>query len=435
LRVILSNFGHRFINEQIKIYSEKAIIDNELMNILYQINKHTFLEIEQNRIYDDLIKSGFLEIDENSDLNTIIFKYKKNPLEHVKRVVFEFTTLCNFNCAHCRNGYIQKTTETDIEKLKSVSDAFNLLNIKRYDFIGGEVTKFGDNWLQLAKHININQNKIVTVYSNGWWLEDENFTAAGKFYKNDTEYLEDLKQNGVTHILFSIDGYEEYHDKSRNHKGLYKRIFNSLKRIKEIGINPRITALLFKSIDTKTAQAFADIATQIYDLPEYLHVNSLIMHLMQDDTNHFSNFIDIGNGSNIRENKYRIDNISMRWLQCKAFFRPSPSLRIMANGNLSVCPLLDVGEDFGSIHNSNIIDLLNNFQNSFLYKLHANNEIQSYLKYLDKSIFGEYYDHICTLRVILSLIAKQVNLEENITPEKILEINKKIAKYSGNYLS
>ncbi len=77
------------------------------------------------------------------------------------------------------------------------------------------------------------------------------------------------------------------------------------------------------------------------------------------------------------------------------------------------------------------IPILNDFQNSFVYKLHANNEEKNYLKYLDKRIFGEYYDHICSIRAILTLLAKDINSESSITSDAIFEINKKIALYAG----
>jgi hypothetical protein len=63
--------------------------------------------------------------------------------------------------------------------------------------------------------------------------------------------------------------------------------------------------------------------------------------------------------------------------------------------------------------------------------MHANKEIKNYLKYLDRTIFGESYDHICSIRVILTLMAKYINSAETLNSETILEINRKIARYAG----
>ena len=432
MNLILTNFGHRYIKEQLSSQSTDNLKDNSRTRILLQVLKDKIVSVSLNWIHEDLINNGYLEIDSSKmDLNAINFKYKTNPIENVKRIVFEYTTKCNFNCSHCRNGYMEKTTETNIDKLKLVANTFNLLNINRYDFIGGEVSRYGNGWLDLANHINKNHNKTITIYTNGWWLENTNFEAAGKYYKNDREYLSDLKQNGITHILFSIDGHAEYHDKSRNQKGLYNKILSSFNRIKQSGIKPRITALLKDNLDIQTANAFAEIATLIYDLPENLNLNDKIDRLTQDSTNHFSNFIDIGNGAHLRKKRYKVNNIPLDLLRCKAFYRPAPSLSIMANGNLSVCPLLDAGEGYGNIHNQNITEIINNFQNNFIYKLHANNDIKNYLKYFDKNIFGEFYDHICSIRIILTLLAKYINTEGSLTQDKILKINNIVAQYSG----
>jgi MoaA/NifB/PqqE/SkfB family radical SAM enzyme len=432
MNLILTNYGHKFITEQSKSCPEQDLLTNPKLATLKQVLSEKAIEMPTSGIYEELVKTGYLETNNTLDLSEIEFKYRTNPLENVTRIVFEFTTQCNFNCAHCRNGSMEKSTETDIEKLKSVSDAFIELNINRFDFIGGEVSKYGVGWLQLAKHTNRNFDKTITVFSNGWWLEKTDFEAAGKHYVNDIQYLSDLKQNGVTHILFSIDGHEDQHDKSRKHVGLYHKIISSFDRIKLSGIEPRISALLDDNLDERTIGTFLDIANRIYNFPENMEVDAKVNSLVQDPTNQFSNFIDIGSAVNLKKKKHKISEIPPHLLRCKAFYRPWPSLKIKADGSLSVCPLLDAGNGYGNIHHGNIVELINNFRQAFVYKLHADNKIVDYLKYLDTSIFGEYFDHICSIRVILTLMATYLNEEEVINSETILKINRKIAQYSGH---
>lgn len=431
MRLILTNFGHRFINEQLKVYPIDQLVAVPFTRILLQTLKEKIIECSLTETHDALISNGLIEIENTIDLSRAEFRHKTNPLENISRIVFEFTTRCNFNCSHCRNGSIEKITETDIDRLKSVVNAFNLLNIKRYDFIGGEVSKYGKGWLELAKHINKKQDKTVTIYTNGWWVEEVDFEAAGEKYRNDREYLADLKQNGITHILFSIDGCEEEHDKSRKKDGLYNKIVSSFDRIKESGINPRISALIKNRADPQFMNALGEIAARMYDFPANTSLEKRVERLTQDSTNQFNSLVDIGNGVIQKKNKYRIDEIPLEILRCKAFFRPAPSLVITASGNLSVCPLLNAGEGYGNVHNHHIIELLNRIQNSFVYKLHANNDIKNYLKYLDRKIFGEHYDHICTIRTILTLLAKQIDSESLLTIDSISQINKEVARTTG----
>ncbi len=203
MNLILTNFGHRFITEQSKIHPEPDIQTRSNLCIIAQVLKEKFISVSYGETYEQLVNSGYFEIVDNVDFDANDFRYKTNPLENVSRIVFEFTTRCNFNCSHCLNGYIQKTTETNIAKLKSIADTFGLLNNNRFDFIGGEVTKYGDGWLELAAHINCKHDTTVTIITNGWWLENARFEASGRHYLNDAGYLTDLEQHEFNDILFS----------------------------------------------------------------------------------------------------------------------------------------------------------------------------------------------------------------------------------------
>lgn len=430
--LILSNYGHSYINRLLQKRAVESIQFDPSSEILLKVLKAKTVYVEADALYDDLIYRGYLEVNRGMSLADVEFKYRTNPLENVQNLVFELTTECDFTCAHCRNGFVRRTTETNIERLKKVSDVFQELGVQRYDFIGGEVTRYGEAWLDLAKYISRRANRTITVYTSGWWLEKTNFEAAGKRYADDVEYLADLRQSGVTHILFSIDGCEEVHDLSRKQKGLYRRILNSFQRVKAANIQPRITAMLRGELDRKTALSFAEIASAIYEGLAACSVQEKIIRLTDDPMNHFSNFIDIGNGVALKERKNKIASIPSRYLHCKAFYRPAPSLRIMANGNLSVCPLLDAGEDFGNIHQQDILSMLNNLHRSFTYQLHARKEVKNYMQYWDTSILGEYYDHVCSVRVVLTLLARYLHQKGSCDPQTVLEANRWVASYSGH---
>ena len=96
--------------------------------------------------------------------------------------------------------------------------------------------------------------------------------------------------------------------------------------------------------------------------------------------------------------------------------------------NISVCPLIDSGEGYGNIHKENIINALNSFQDNFVYKLHSENKLYDYLKYYDQSVFGNRYDHLCSVRAVLTTIAKEIN---NNNTKNISEIIKETAQKTG----
>jgi len=429
MNVYLSNIGHRYIS-LLKKTSDFSPTDEHIL--LAQIHENILLDIPESQALA-LENAGYVHQIKSQTVEQIQLRYKQNPIEHVHGIVFEMTTACNFNCMHCRIGNTPKITEPNIDALKNVADVFQKLHVKQFDFIGGEVSKYGGNWLELSKYINQNNNCIVRLFTNGWWLMQRDFEAAGKTYQNDLDYLRDLKHNGVTHLVFSIDGDEKLHDKWRKHPGLFVRISNSIEKVKHAGLEPRISTV-FKDSEMSNSYlwALARLSRKIYDRPT-ASIEEAIQLLQTDQTNTFSCFIDIGHGAKLKQGRIPIAEISPYNLICKAFYRPSPNLRINANGNLSVCPLLDCGEGFGNIHQTDIIQLLNHFQDNIAYKLHSEKAITSFQKLLSPAIFGQHVEHLCAIRAVLILIAKEILSipKKDLTQGRLMDILKMISEKTG----
>lgn len=139
---------------------------------------------------------------------------------------------------------------------------------------------------------------IVSLYTNGWWLEQENFQAAGQFFTSTQAYLEELKRRGVSHVVFSLDGPNDLHDLSRKHPGLYQKILRGLVEVKNAGLNPRVSLLIRPEWTDEQVELFlAQSATIIYDLDPLIPARKRALRLSLDPTNSMSNFIDIGNGA------------------------------------------------------------------------------------------------------------------------------------------
>ncbi|RPH62607.1 MAG: radical SAM protein [Chloroflexi bacterium] len=193
-----------------------------------------------------LLADGLIElVDDSIGKEQTFLRCRRNPFEHLTKIIFEFTTLCNFNCAHCYNTRVPRLTEANPELLAQAAGTFLQMGIRRFDFIGGEVSRYGNGWLELARQIRTRGDDIViSLYTNGWWLEQSHFQAAGKEYADTWEYLVDLKANGVSHVVFSLDGQGELHDASRHHPGLYRRIMSGLAQIRQAGLEPRVSLLI-----------------------------------------------------------------------------------------------------------------------------------------------------------------------------------------------
>ncbi len=131
--------------------------------------------------------------------------------------------------------------------------------------------------------------------------------------------------------------------------------------------------------------------------------------------NHISNFIDIGRGSELRTGSYDVHSVPPDALRCNAFFRPSPTLRIMANGEVGICPLMHGKEAYGNIHHRELADILNSLQDSVLFKLHAENRIGTFLNRLDAEEFKDGFDHLCSVRIAVNHLALTQKKAEILT--------------------
>ena len=429
MKYILTNYARRFINKIVPYKNTKLVEENKTYAILLEIYDNLYLKeipISEKEILlnYDLIQ----EVEDSYSDKLIELRYKKNPLEHINEVIFEYTTECNFSCSHCRNGFIERHTETNLDALINVAEVFIRIGIKKFSFIGGEVSKYANKWLELIKQINKYKNCEVKLYTNGWWLEKTNFTAAGIIYKNQYEYLTELKKNGLTNIVFSIDGHQEHHDKQRKQKNLFSRILNNIKKIQGTGLKVNISTIIDDKISKKFKKDLLKISNEIYNTQLQFNSKTEFSNLFLDDNNTFSSFIDIGRAVEQRKGKYKISEINPIFLHCKAFYRPFPSIRVNAKGDIIVCPIINSENIYGNIHDTNIVKILNNFQNNFIFKINLEKKLKDYLKYYDTKIFGDTYDHICSVRTVLMYIA--IEIEKNKT-KNINEIIKKVAKITG----
>ena len=330
--------------------------------------------------------------------------YERNPLEHVANINFEITTRCNFACRHCRNDGVAPATERDLPRLVEAVRLFLWLGIRRFDFIGGEVTRYGNGWLDLVEEIARMDRAEpwpeplgISVYTNGWWLGLQQFEAAGRPYADEADYLRALKRHGVTHIVFSIDGPETLHDDWRGHRGLFRRVLGGIPRVAAEGLAPRLSVVVRRD---ETLDYLRPLARAIYGAGD-----ASLALLKGDPSNNFSNFIDIGRGTQFRRGSFALDELDPQLLRCKAFFRPSPTLRIMANGEVGICPLMLGEEAFGNVHRRPLVEILNHLHEAPLYRLHAAGDITRYLDQIDRGRVGERFDTVCSVRVAANRMA------------------------------
>lgn len=388
-------------------------------------------------VQNSMVAEGLIElVDGSVSKDAVQLRYRRNPFEHVVKVIFEVTTICNFNCDHCYNTPVPRITETDPASLSQDADEFLRMGIRRFDFVGGEVSRYGNGWLEVVKHIRSRGDDIViSLYTNGWWLEQKNFQAAGQLYGNDQAYVEDLRRRGVNYLTFSLDGPGEEHDRSRHHPGLYQRILHGLRLVRQMGLSPRLSLLIRPEWSEEKRVAFlAEAADHIYDFEPNTPPLKRALRILLDPTNSVSSFIDIGNGAGDDRVQFNILDEREHELYCRNFYRLSPSLTVKANGELATCRLSQAGEGYGNIHQRPLVHVINHFDDAFIYKLHADRQLETYLPLVDRSLFGSAFTHLCSLRSIVTLLARKMH-DQMVSPQDSLAVdrlNREVAMLTGH---
>jgi hypothetical protein len=417
MKIALSNVGHRRLLSLPSPDGQDSLLIRLRGEILVP-----WIESPEQR---ELLQRGYAELwPDSTARESIELRQRRNPLEHVQKAYFEFTTRCNLSCAHCYNAGVERHTETNLEALSEAADTLCDIGLSEFAFIGGEVAKYGKGWLELAMRLRSRGAEIVSVLSSGWFLGQGNFEAAGKLYPDDSRFLADLREHGVTHVCFSLDGRGEAHDRSRGVPGLYDRVLAGFAAVREAGMLPRVSYLAREGDDT--LDHLRELSRLVYgDDPS-------ASSIWEDATNILSNFIDIGNGArSAGADPLSLDAFPEEALRCKAFYRPAPHITLKANGELSTCRLANAGEGYGNFHTRPLVEVLNRMQESFIYRLHAENRIGEYLRFVDESVFGSSFSHPCSLRAILTMIAKRMH-EQGVDAEGIARINREVAMVTGH---
>ena len=134
---------------------------------------------------------------------------------------WELTLACNLRCRHCASAAgLPRDNELTLDEALALCDQFPPLAVKEVHLTGGEPLLRTDWWRIAARLAELGiTTRIVT---NGLPLTPKRIAQ--------------LVDVGIDGVGISLDGLEATHDEIRCWPGLFRRVFESIERAREAGI-------------------------------------------------------------------------------------------------------------------------------------------------------------------------------------------------------
>lgn len=124
--LVLTNYGLRYVGELLKVDALERRAAEADTSLLLDLYTGLTTPDRNDAIRQDLLARGLIErVADSVCRDDIELRYRRNPLEHVERIIFEFTTCCNFNCKHCYNAAVPRVIERDVAALQAAADRYS----------------------------------------------------------------------------------------------------------------------------------------------------------------------------------------------------------------------------------------------------------------------------------------------------------------------
>lgn len=215
--------------------------------ILKDPNKFVCDTEEKSKVYDNLVKSGFLIVDELDELAVIKMKDRISRYSTEQLVLSIIPTMaCNLSCTYCSqsstHANVSMSKETIERLLKFVETKSKTIRSLVVRWWGGEpllrmdvVDEISQGFLRITREKDIKYSAVLTT--NGYLLRPDLY-----------EHL--VNDLCIKSIQVTLDGPREEHDKRRifaDGRGTFDRIMNNLEKIVEK--NKTVTIMVRVNID------------------------------------------------------------------------------------------------------------------------------------------------------------------------------------------
>lgn len=146
-------------------------------------------------------------------------------------VDLHITNRCNLKCEHCvYDSGVWNMPDMSLETVKKLSDGFKKMNVKEVHITGGEPL-LNEEVFDIIEYLH-KSGYLVRIQSNGHLINE---TTAKK-----------LKDSGADHVLISIDGLHDTHNKFRGNSNSFVEACKAVKICLNEGIFTRVNTVVSK---------------------------------------------------------------------------------------------------------------------------------------------------------------------------------------------
>lgn len=149
-----------------------------------------------------------------------------------KVVYFAVTWNCSAKCLMCNIWKRKKGEEVKVEDVEFIFDDKLMRRVKLVKVSGGEAL-LREDILEILKIIEEKTNALITISTNG--------LRASR--KKLIEVAENIEKDRLFFSV-SLDALNEIHSKMRGVKGAFEQVMETLKVLKEMGLNYRLSTTI-----------------------------------------------------------------------------------------------------------------------------------------------------------------------------------------------
>jgi radical SAM protein with 4Fe4S-binding SPASM domain len=200
--------------EDLKEHDIKAK-SSELEKLLFLLSKNGLVEVKDIK----LEKMNYKKVIQNID------KFKKGPVG-ISNVTISVTYECPYSCIYCLRYPIKVGKPIEA---KYVEDAINDIGE-----LGGRLLTLTGGEPELESQL---LKRYVKAARNA---EIQSISLATRGYTITEDLLEDLKEEGLTDVVISLDSSNELQDKISGYKGAFKIATSAIETSKRVGLRTSI---------------------------------------------------------------------------------------------------------------------------------------------------------------------------------------------------